>query len=258
MQRLISPIVIGHRGYRSQFPENTMVSFSAAIAAGADMIELDVTFSKDRKVVVVHDDTLDRTTSGHGPICRMTLHELRQLDAGRWFDERFSGEPLPTLEETLAFAADTGARINIEIKSSAWEPDAPEDAIERRIVDMAIQKHLLENILVSSFQSGFLENLAALPLHPEYALITGRTKPHDIVDVCTRLKVFSWHPHHETLKQPDVEAMHQAGIRVFPYTVNSPEDMYRLVNMGVDGIITDDPALAVSCLAPYRHSGSIS
>ncbi len=254
MRRLTFPAVVGHRGYRARFPENTLVSFSAAVAAGADMIELDVTLSKDRGVVVIHDDTLDRTTSGSGIVRETPLHELRRLDAGTWFDNRFSAEPLPTLEETLALVATSGVLVNIEIKSTAWETDAPEDAIERQVVAMIRRMQLIDTVLVSSFHPGFLENIAALPVHPEYALITNRTVPHDIVDLCTRLNVFSWHPHHESLKQSDIEAMHQSGIHVFPYTVNNPEDMIRLVEMGVDGIVTDDPELAVSCLTPYRRS----
>jgi glycerophosphoryl diester phosphodiesterase len=79
---IIPPVVIGHRGYRTKYPENTLSSFAAAIAAGADMIELDVTLSRDRKLVVIHDDTLNRTTSGFGPVHDMNLQELKRLDAG--------------------------------------------------------------------------------------------------------------------------------------------------------------------------------
>ena len=83
------PLIVAHRGYRAKYPENTLVAFEAAIEAGADMIELDVLLTKDRKAVVIHDESLDRTTSGQGPVSDYTLSELKALDAGSWFDARF-------------------------------------------------------------------------------------------------------------------------------------------------------------------------
>ena len=260
---IIPPVVIGHRGCRVNCPENTLASFSAAMAAGADMIELDVTLSKDRQVVVIHDDTLNRTTSGFGPVQQATLQELRRLDAGSWFDSRFAGESLPTLEEVLILAGQK-ILINIEIKSSAWESgfpedapkDAPKDAIERQVVDLILKHGLLENTLVSSFHAGFLENIAKMPLHPETAFITDRKFPQNTLEMCQRLGVFSWHPHSMFLEQRHIEKAHAQGILIFPYTVNSVEDMLMLVKMGVDGVITDDPGAAISCMTACRKTSA--
>ncbi|MBI5592412.1 MAG: hypothetical protein HY881_18245 [Deltaproteobacteria bacterium] len=257
------PLIIGHRGYRAKYPENTLASFSAAIAAGADMIELDVTLSKDRKVVVIHDDTLNRTTSGLGPVHQATLQELKQLDAGSWFDPRFTEESLPTLEDVLILAGKK-ILINVEIKSSAWESGSPEDtskdtskdAIERQVVDLIIQYDLLNSTLVSSFHAGFLKNIGKLPVHPEIAFITDRNTPQNTVDMCERLGVFSWHPHYNSLEQRYIEKAHARGILIFPYTVNSVEDMLMVVNMGVDGLITDDPGAAISCIAASRNTSA--
>ncbi len=246
-----SPIIIGHRGYRAEYPENTLASFSAAMSAGADMIELDVTLSRDRKVVVIHDDTLNRTTSGFGPVHQATLQTLKRLDAGSWFDPRFAGESLPTLEEVLILT-EGKILINVEIKSSAWESGFPEDAIERQIVDLIIRHDLLNSTLVSSFHAGFLENIGKLPVHPEIAFITDRNAPQNTLDVCERLGVFSWHPHYKSLEQQHIEKAHARGILIFPYTVNPVEEMLMLVNMGVDGVITDDPGAAISCLFANR------
>ncbi len=258
LHNLIPPVIIGHRGYRAGYPENTLASFSAAMAAGADMIELDVTLSRDRQVVVIHDDTLDRTTSGFGPIHQATLQELRKLDAGSWFDSRFAGESLPTLEEVLILAGGK-IRINVEIKSSAWESGFPEDAIERQVIDLIRRHDLLDSTLVSSFHAGFLENITNLPVRPEIAFITDRSAPPDMLDTCKRLGVFSWHPHFRSLNQQLIDSAHAQGLRIFPYTVNAIDDMLKLVNMGVDGVITDDPGTAVASLAAdRRNSGSIS
>jgi len=251
---IIPPVIIGHRGYRARYPENTMASFSAAMAAGADMIELDVTLSRDRQVVVIHDDTLNRTTSGSGPANLATLQELKQLDAGAWFDPRFAGESMPTLEDVLILAGGK-ILINVEIKSSAWESGFPGDAIERQVVDRIIRHDLINSTLVSSFHPGFLENIGKLPVHPEIAFITDRPAPADTLEICKKLGVFSWHPHFRSLEQRHIEKAHAEGILVFPYTVNSVDDMRMLLRMGVDGVITDDPG-AASCIAADRKTSS--
>ncbi len=254
---IIPPIIIGHRGYRAEYPENTLASFSAAMAAGADMIELDVTFSRDRKVVVIHDDSLNRTTSGFGPVHLATLQDLKLLDAGSWFDSRFTGESLPTLDEVLALAGGD-ILINVEIKSSAWESGFPEDAIERQVVDLITRHGLLHSTLISSFHDGFLAKIANMANHPEIALITDRSAPPHTMDICKRLGVFSWHPHFRSLEQHHIDRCHAQGIHVFPYTVNAVEDILRLIHMGVDGIITDDPGTAISGIQANRMaSGSV-
>jgi glycerophosphoryl diester phosphodiesterase len=248
---IIPPVIIGHRGYRARYPENTLASFFAAMAAGADMIELDVTLSRDRHVVVIHDDTLNRTTSGFGPVQQATLQELKLLDAGSWFDSRFKGESLPTLEEVLILAGGK-ILINVEIKSIAWEPSFPGDAIERQVTDLILRHDLVNTTLVSSFHPGFLENIANMPVHPEIAFITDRPAPADTLNICKRLGVFSWHPHFRSLEQRHIDSAHARGIHVLPYTVNAIEDMLLLAEMGADGIITDDPGMAISCMTAGR------
>jgi glycerophosphoryl diester phosphodiesterase len=91
------PLIMAHRGFQGQYPENTMAAFSAAVETGAQYLELDVSFTKDRQVVVLHDDTVDRTTNGIGPVHDYMLKDLKQLDAGSWFHPRFTHERIPTL-----------------------------------------------------------------------------------------------------------------------------------------------------------------
>ena len=131
--------IIGHRGYPAKYPENTLAAFEAAIEAGAVMIELDVMLSRDRKVVVIHDATLDRTTNGKGSVADLTLAELKQLDAGSWFDAQFVGQQIPELSEVLDLV-NGRAYVNIEIKSNAYETHHPPDAIEKQVVDWLRQK----------------------------------------------------------------------------------------------------------------------
>ena len=139
IKNIKTPWVIGHRGYPAKYPENTLAAFEAAIEAGAIMIELDVMLSRDRKVVVIHDATLDRTTNGKGNVADFTLAELKQLDAGSWLDAQFADQQIPELSEVLDLI-NSRAYVNIEIKSNAYETHHPLDAIEKQVVDLLRQK----------------------------------------------------------------------------------------------------------------------
>jgi glycerophosphoryl diester phosphodiesterase len=235
-----TPWIIGHRGYHAKYPENTLAAFEAAIEAGVDMIELDVTLSRDRKVVVIHDAILDRTTNGKGPVADLTLAELKQLDAGSWFDWQFADQQIPGLFEVLDLVNDR-AYVNIEIKSNAYESRHPPDAIEKQVVDLLRQKNHLPTCMISSFDVNILEQIAFMKNPPATAFISKKPADQNTVHMCTRLNVFSWHPDHRVVTRHQVEQMHAAGIRVFPYNVNAPADYTRMRNMKVDGVITNDP-----------------
>ena len=235
--------IIGHRGYHAKYPENTLIAFQAAIEAGATMIELDVMLSHDRKLVVIHDATLERTTNGKGSVAGLALAELKQLDAGNWFNRQFADQKIPELNEVLDLAYGR-AYVNIEIKSNAYEPRHPPDAIEKQVVDLLRQKNLLNTCMISSFDVNILEQIAFMENPPATAFISKKPANKSTVHMCTRLKVFSWHPDHRIVTRSQVEQMHAAGIKVFPYNVNTFEDYARIRNMKVDGVITNDPGLA--------------
>jgi glycerophosphoryl diester phosphodiesterase len=151
------PWIIGHRGYSAKYPENTLIAYQAALVAGATMVELDVMFSRDRKIVVIHDTTLSRTTNGHGTVADFTLAELSRLDAGSWFDAHSANQHLPELSEVLDLVKDR-AYVNIEIKSNAYESHHPPDAIEKQVIEMLRQKNLLDTGMISSFDVNILED----------------------------------------------------------------------------------------------------
>jgi glycerophosphoryl diester phosphodiesterase len=242
--RFQQPLIIAHRGYRAKYPENTLCAFKAALDAGAAMIELDVSLSYDRKLVVIHDATLQRTTNGHGPVAGLTLRELKQLDAGSWFHSNFAGERLPELIEVLELV-DGRALINIEIKSRAYEPNHPLDAIERQVMQMVRQKKARDYILISSFNSLILEQLAAYKDTPPLAWISKSPAGRHTVKICSRIKAFSWHPEHLILTRGQVDIMHAAGIRVFPFNIENQADFNRMLSLGVDGAIINDPIEAL-------------
>lgn len=236
--------IIGHRGYPAKYPENTLAAFEAAIEAGAAMIELDVMLCRDRKVVVIHDATLDRTTNGKGNVADFTLAELKLLDAGSWFGAQFADQQIPELSEVLDLV-NGRVYVNIEIKSNAYESLHPPDAIEKQVVALLRQKDLLATSMISSFDVNILEQIAFMKNKPVTAFISKKPADQNTVNMCTRLNVFSWHPDHRIVTRNQVEQMHAADIRVFPYKVEALTDYTRMRNMKVDGVITNDPELAI-------------
>jgi glycerophosphoryl diester phosphodiesterase len=237
------PWIISHRGFAAQYPENTLAAFQAAIAAGAAMIELDVMLSRDRKLVVIHDDTLERTTNGQGAVADLSLAELKQLDAGSWYHPRFANQQLPELGEVLDLV-NGKVYLNIEIKSNAYESHHPADAVERQVVELLRQKHLVDNSMISSFNAHVLEQVASMPDAPVIAFISDKAADRNTVEMCTRLNTFSWHPDQAVVTRSQVKKMHAAGIKVFPYNVNTLEDYMKMAAMDADGVITDDPVSA--------------
>ena len=150
--------VIAHRGFSGAAPENTLAAFEKAIEVGADMFELDVLLSRDGRVVVIHDDTLDRTTDGEGKVAAFTLAELKKLDAGSWFSAEFAGERIPTLEEALRLAKGC-ILVNVEIKTEAVGRGVVAKALE--VIDELDMK---DNVVISSFDPTALAK--ARELHP--------------------------------------------------------------------------------------------
>jgi glycerophosphoryl diester phosphodiesterase len=237
------PFIIAHRGYKAKYPENTLSAFNAATDAGAQMIEMDVRLTKDRKVVIMHDESLDRTTDGYGLVKDRTLEELKQLDAGSWFHPKYAGERIPTLEEVLSNM--TGrVLLNIEIKAAEYDPNQPPDAIEQQVIQHIQRRKALASVLISSFEPKILENVVATQNEIPIAFISSQPADQDTLRICQRLKIFSWHPNMDIVTREQVRMMHKAKINVFPYNVNSPKDFQKSIQMKADGVIVDDIRMA--------------
>jgi len=243
LKQLSQPVVIAHRGYSARCPENTLAAFEAAIAAGADMIELDVTLTRERRVVVIHDDHLDRTTDGSGEVRAHRMADINALDAGSWFAPRFAGERVPALADVLRLAKGR-ILVNIEIKTNAYERGHPADAIECQVAALARRHRMVRSVLISSFGRPVLEQLAAMGNPPALALISDNPADGKTVAFCRRIGAFSWHPDHRILTAEQVAEMHRHRIRVFPWTVKTLAELRRVTQMGVDGVIVNDPLLA--------------
>jgi glycerophosphoryl diester phosphodiesterase len=239
LSRFNRPLLIGHRGYPARFPENTPAAFEGAIQAGCDMIELDVTLTKDRKVVVIHDDTLDRTTNGRGLVREHTLAHIKQLDAGSWFDERFSAQCVPELSEVMALAAGR-CLVNIEIKTSGFDADDPADAIERQVVRLVKTSGDMDRVIISSFDRRILERIAAMDAPPPLAYISDRRLDQGVLDFLIAISAFSYHPRSTSIDREQLQQLHAAGLNVFPWTINTRKEAEELRALGVDGLICNE------------------
>ncbi len=234
------PLFIAHRGISARYPENTLAAFNGAIDAGAHMIELDVSLSRDRQLVVIHDETVDRTTNGSGAVKALTLNQLDQLDAGSWFDPRFNAERLPTLAQVLD-RVKGHLLVNIEIKPEAFEAQGPADAAERQVLDLVREKKMRDDVLVSSFEWQMLENLRKMEPGIALGLLSEVPADGNLLNWYQRIEGFSWHPDYRVLTRSQVDTLHDLGAQVFPYAVHGKIDTRGMLAIGVDGLIVDDP-----------------
>lgn len=224
---------IAHRGFSARAPENTLSAFRAAIQAGADMLELDVIDSADGEPVVIHDDTVDRTTDGRGRVRGTTLAELRSLDAGSWFSREFAGERIPTLGQVLDLAAGR-ASVNIEIKSQT------STEVVARIVHEVRSRNLGPYVLLSSFADEHVRHsLELAPDIPRAALFD--RMPDDPCRQAEELGAVAVNVHSRLASPELLVECHRRGLALTVFTVNGRSRLEALVGMGVDGVFTDQP-----------------
>lgn len=276
----VQPLIVAHRGARAHAPENTLAAARLAHAEKAHMWELDTAFTKDGHLVVIHDDTLARTTdvekhpefTARAPwkIQDFTLEELRTLDAGSWFVEKdpfetvasgevaptvaasYKGEKIPTLEEALKLTKDLNWRVNVEIKDQI--NSIGHDRIAKEVCDLIKRLDMTDRVLLSSFQHQYLIEAAAyLPEMPRAALVEN-SRPEDAAAVCKAAKSGYYHPRHTLLLPGDTETLRAAGVLANVWTVNKVTDMQRAVNFGVNAIITDYPKRLRELLAAQPPS----
>ena len=227
--------IIGHRGARGHAPENTLASMQKAIDLGADMVEFDVYALPSGEVVLMHDHRVDRTTSGDGRVLSHAFESLRQLDAG-------DGELVPTLQEVLDLI-DGKVGVNIELKG----PETAERVAG--IIEEYVQKSQWsrERFLVSSFDHHELKKFSKVA--PTIAIAAlEHTIPLSYAAFPEAIGAVAVNPNHEFISQEYVNDAHKRGLKVYVYTVNHPEDIAHMQELGVDGIITDYPGEALRIL----------
>jgi len=233
------PILIGHRGYKKNYPENTTAAFQATIQMGVPMIELDINLSQDGELIVIHDATLERTTSGVGAVHDSSLQQLKQLDTGSWFHPQFTGQRLSTLKEILELTREQIA-VNIEVKMAE---DLLPDKIKlmaTKLVNLVQSLSLESRVLISSFIWPVLSVIHQQDPSLRLGVLSKDQHISNLLDICSSLQAFSWNSNYQNLDAKQVAIAKAQGLKIFTYTVNDPLDARRLSAMGVDGFFTDD------------------
>lgn len=239
------PIVFAHRGASAQAPENTLAAFELAARQGAPAIELDAKLSADGQVIVMHDARVDRTTDGKGRVCDLPLTALRELDAGSWFSRQYRGERIPTLGEVFETL---GKRLFINIELTNYT--TPRDALVEKVTELVKAFGLQSQVIFSSFLPHNLVQAAKrLPEVPRGLLASPR-----LMGMWARSFGFAFgdyqalHPFVSDVTLRQIARVHRLRRRIHVWTVNAESDLRRLFAWGVDGVFTDDPALALRVL----------
>jgi glycerophosphoryl diester phosphodiesterase len=246
------PIRFAHRGGGDRAPENTLAALAESIRQGVDALEFDVRTSADGVPVLMHDESVDRTTDGRGPVASMTLAELKRLDAGSWFDGRFRGERIPSLEDVLALARGR-CGVNIEIKIGEGrnplgplpspipphlDPGRPVNAV----LSMLARVRFREMLIVSSFEPRVLTLMRSRKPEAHLGVIAKRST-RGVSLLHRRIGIQSLHMHARLAGPRRMRAAHHLGLAVFVWPVTEMKQMRRLWALGVDGIMCPDPAL---------------
>lgn len=235
------PMIYAHRGASAYAPENTLAAFRLAVEQGADGVELDAKLTPDGEVVVIHDQTVERTTGVHGRVIEMTAKELKTLDAGSFFNSQFRGEPIPLLSEVFE-AVGGKVLINVELTNYA----SPTDALPERVAELVIRYGLQDSVFFSSFFPTNLIRVRRKLPHTQVAILAlGGTKGNLMRGWVGRLASPRFvHPYYSDVTAAYLQREHAQKRKVNPWTINDPAEMKRLYQIGIDGIITDDPRLA--------------
>ncbi len=272
--------VIAHRGASAYAPENTMAAFRLAHRMKADWFELDCTLTRDGHVIVIHDDTLERTTDFVGDVAEVTLAEAQKLDAGAWFSAEFAGERLPMLGEALDFAKGK-IGVYIEIKNSDDDSELMEDLLRwgvqllpdrkvetmnriessrsrnvvltRKVIEEVRSRGMQRQVVIQSFSPIVcaVTLMDAPDLRTELLATSSDDKPDQWPNYLTwaqRLGPAGFNPNKDDLTPKLIEEMYGAGLTIATWTVNEPGDMERLAKWGVDAIITNNPDVCLQVL----------
>jgi len=247
------PHIIGHRGACGYAPENTLESIHTAADIGASWVELDVKLTKDDVPILFHDDTLERTTNGYDPVAQMTYDDIRQLEAGSWFSDSFTGVKIPTLDEALQVIFDRGLGLNLEIKPcQTREQDTAEAAMD-------VLAHYIEDddqVLISSFQHSSLEIVREMmPTVPVGFLAhapSAEELPDTLIDMAHYFKAKSIHLNLEAINDTMIDTILRHELLPAVYTVNDGDMAKYLFDLGVHTIFSDTPDELMGAI-PTKH-----
>lgn len=251
------PRVCAHRGGAGRAPENTLAACRQALDSGVRWVEVDVRRTADGVPVLIHDDTVDRTTDGRGAVGELSFAQLRQLDAGGWFADPYRGEPVPSLEELLALVArypDAGAYLEVKEGGEGGR------RLAEQVVELADRFGLAGRVRLASFEAEPL--LRAAELRPPLVRVALQDAfdPADPLEFVRSRGAQVWGPHHRAVTQDRVALLHGQGVGVYAWTVNDPADALRLWEAGLgghpeDAVATDFPDRILAAFAGRSGGG---
>lgn len=228
--------IYAHRGAAGTYPENTMISFEKGKEFGATGIELDVHLTKDNKLVVIHDETIDRTSNGKGWISSYTYDQLREFDVSYKWRGNIPICHIPSLEEVFQWLNKNNMKVNIELKNNLL----PYVSMEERVIQLIRLYELEKRVVLSSFNLESIKHCVSIAPDIETAMLLN----HSISEpwnVAKRLGASAIHPKYTIVDRKLVTICQQNNIAVRPYTVNNIQDMKKLIEYGCQAIITDYP-----------------
>ncbi len=230
-------MIIAHRGASFYRPENTVSAFEYAFELGSDGIELDVQMSSDGEIVVYHDWTFAKITGKPDIVTKLSSSEIKRLDAGISFSEKYKGEKVPFLDEALS-AVPCGKMVNIEIKKMAGD----ERDLEEKMIESVYRSGMKDNVIVSSFNHHVIRKIERLDPEIRTALLFNSMMENP-ARYAEKFRCYSFHPQALYVNKEIIESLHDIGLKVYPWVVDYPEFAERLFEMGADGIITNIPDL---------------
>lgn len=220
-----------HRGASGLAPENTLAAMRKALEYQVDYIELDVQETKDGQIIVLHDDDIKRTSNRQGVIWEMSFNDLKDVDAGSWKNPEFKGEPIPLLRDVINLVRGK-AKLNIELKINGHQK-----ALEERVVKIILEENFIENCILTSFHLPSIEKVKRIEPRIYTGLILDEIPDFDVWkgnwEILSVL--------HSLVDADFVERAHNAGKKIHVWTVNEPALMQKLIDSGVDNLITNRP-----------------
>ncbi len=228
-------LIFAHRGASKLAPENTLRAFQKAIELGADYVEFDVHETKDGEIVIIHDDDVERTAGVKGKIKEMTLKELKELDFGE-------GEKIPTLKELIELAkGKIGLQCEIKVRG-----------IAKKIVEHFKEADLIDSTIISSFIHDELLEVKKYAPEIKLAPLVFGIKKNKMIREAIEHKYYAIHPFYKFINQKFLDEAHKNNIKINTWTVDSKSRMKKLIEMRIDGIITNDVELAKEVLSEFQ------
>ena len=232
-----------HRGFSEQYPENTMLAFEKALEAGCEGIELDVQLTKDGRIVIIHDEAIDRTSDRKGLVKDLTYEELSEADFSYRFRGSVAFQKIPTLREYFTLVQHRNIMTNIELKTGVWEYEG----IEQLVYELIRAFHMEEKVIISSFNHHSVMRMKTIAPQIPCGFLS-ETWILDAGHYVSSRGVEAYHPQFRMLTEPETADLRAHGVRINTWNVNEPEDIRAMILLGVDGIISNYPDRVASLL----------